>query len=89
MLFEVYSIRDAGAEFYGAPFYTRAKGQALRDFSRVVQDPQTVLHANPEQYDLYYLGRFDDNSGKHDLLPTPQHVSKAIEHVKPETVVTP
>lgn len=33
----------------------------------------------PDDYDLYYIGKYDDSSGKIEPLDTPQHVVKAIQ----------
>lgn len=85
MLLEIYSIRDSGARFFSTPIYARARGQALREFSNLVKDPKSIIHAAPEHYDLYFLGHWDDNSGKHETLPSPEHISKAIEHVDQPT----
>ncbi len=31
----------------------------------------------PEDYDLYYIGEYDDQTGKIESLQSPQHVVKA------------
>lgn len=79
MLLEIYSVRDSGAAFFHPPFFVRAKGQALREFNRLTNDPKSIIYPIPEQFDLYYLGKWSDNDGKADLLPSPQHITKAIE----------
>lgn len=86
MILKVFCIRDAASEYFMNPFYARAHGEAERNFSSAVQDPKSPAFKHPEHYDLYYLGEFDDNSGKFQVLDTPQHVMKAI-HVTRENSV--
>lgn len=74
----IYSIRDAKAEIFNAPFYKHTHGEAERDFTMLVNDEKSTVCKFPEDYDLYHLGSFDEKSGKAEWLDTPQHISKAI-----------
>lgn len=82
MILKMYSIRDAKAEIFNKPFYQATHGEAERSFRRTVSDENTMMHMYPEDFDLYYLGEYDDNTGKVDSLDTPQHVIKAIQCVE-------
>jgi hypothetical protein len=76
---KISSIRDAKAEIFNKPFYQNTHGEAERTFRTIVNDDSTAVSKYPEDYDLWYLGEFDDNSGKAELLDTPQHMIKAID----------
>ena len=76
---KIYSIKDAKAEIYHLPFFQNTHGEAERSFSKTVNDPQTTLNQYPEDYDLWYLGEYDDAEGKIERLETPQHVIKAVD----------
>lgn len=78
MLTKVYSIRDAKAEIFRSPFFKLTQGEAERDFRTLVNDEKSQVNMYPEDYDLYFLGEYDDNSGKIVALDTPQHVIKAV-----------
>jgi len=86
MKLKIYSIRDAKTEVFNTPFYQKTHGEAERNFARTVGDDKTTIHAYPEDFDLYYLGEYDDNEGKHTALDTPQHVAKAIQYKNPEAL---
>lgn len=65
MKYVVCAVFDKKSEVFGAPFYTVAKGQAMRNFQDTVNrnDPNNSLYAHPEDFDLYHLGEFDDSRG--------------------------
>lgn len=75
----MYAIRDAKSEAFLNPFFKITHGEAERDFHQAVNDPQTSLNKYPEDFDLYYLGQYDDRSGKLTSLDTPQHIVKAVQ----------
>lgn len=87
MLFKVFCIRDSKAGYFGIPFCKQSHGEAEREFRNIVNQPGTPQQPNnvnlyPEDFDLYFLGDYDNNTGKHQLLDSPQHVIKAIQCVK-------
>lgn len=82
MQLKVFSIRDAKSEVFHTPFYKTTHGEAERDFRTAVNDKKTQLHQYPEDFDLWYLGEYDDNTGKFESLDTPLHVIKAIQCLK-------
>lgn len=78
MKLKAFSIRDAKAEVFNTPYFKSTHGEAERDFRTAVNDPKTKLNQYPEDFDLYYLGEYDDQSGNFVSLKTPQHVVKAV-----------
>lgn len=77
MIKKVYSIRDAKGELFNDPWFAHTHGDAERTFTRLVKDEKTTIHQFPEDYDLYFLGEFDDQRGVYNCLETPQHIIKA------------
>lgn len=84
MNLKIYALRDAKAGYYLAPSYARQDGEAIRDLAIAKNNPTTKIHMYLEDYDLYYLGEYDDQTGKMDLLDSPQHLKKAIEIEPPK-----
>lgn len=78
MILKVFSVRDGKGEFYGQPFYAKTLGEAERSFRMLANDDKSMPWKFPEDFDLYEIGEFDDNSGKLKGLETPRHMSKAI-----------
>ena len=61
----VVSIKDRAADAFGRPFYVPSTGVAIRSFqdevNRNSDDNQMFQH--PDDFDLFHLGEFDDNTG--------------------------
>ena len=64
MVLKTFTIRDSKGEFYSPPFLQKTHGEAERSFKQLVQDQRSQVSKFPEDYDLYYIGEFDDNTGK-------------------------
>lgn len=79
MELKAFSIRDAKAEIFNPPFYKKTHGEAERDFKTLVNDPKSQVYLYAEDYDLYFIGVYDDNTGKFMSLDTPQHLVKAVQ----------
>lgn len=78
MILKVYSIRDAKAEVYNTPFYQKSHGEAERNFQTLVKDEKSTVAQYPDDFDLYFIGEYDDNKGTFSTLDTPQHIAKAV-----------
>lgn len=79
MILKVFSIRDAKAEVFNQPFFKKTHGEAERDFSALCKDEKSMPSQFPEDFDLYFLGEYDDQNGLLLSLDTPQHVIKAVQ----------
>lgn len=79
MQYKMYSIKDAKAELFGTPFCKLTPGLAEREFQQLVSDPSTPISKYPQDFDLWYVGDYDDNSGKITPRDTPEHIIKAIQ----------
>lgn len=60
MLINVYSIFDNKAGAYMQPFFFQAHGQAVRAFSDLSNDQNSMCGKHPADYTLYHVGVFDD-----------------------------
>lgn len=80
----MYSIRDQKAECFNTPFFKTTHGEAERDFRVAVNDENTSLNQFPDDFDLYFVGTYDTNTGRLTSLDTPQHVIKAVRCLKPK-----
>lgn len=65
MLF-VCSIFDRKVASYGRPMFARAVGEAMRIFRDEVNRPaeDNILYKHPEDFDLFLVGKFDDETGR-------------------------
>ena len=83
----MFSIHDSKGEIFNPPFFKSTHGEAERDFQTASQDDQSMISKYPEDFDLYYLGEYDDQTGKFKALPTPQHIIKAVNVLQRATNV--
>jgi len=58
----VYSLFDVKAAVYGTPFFMQNDSMALRSFSDLVNDRNTMVFNHPEDFTLFGIGEFDDQS---------------------------
>lgn len=75
MKLEAFAVRDEKAVGFAHPFFVMARGQAVRMFGDWCQDKNTPLGKHPEDYRLYHVGSFDDESGQFVNQPIPEAVS--------------
>lgn len=79
MRYKIVSVRDRAVDAFGPPFFVVNHGAAIRSFGDEIKrsDPNNNLNKHPEDYDLYALGEFDDDSGTFEVTrPTQIAVGK-------------
>lgn len=59
----VFAVRDRASVSFLDPFCVVHKGLAERMFKDAVNDSKTPMFKHPEDYDLYELGTYDDETG--------------------------
>lgn len=64
MITKVFSVYDSKAKAYGVPFFMPSSGVAVRAFSDLSNDPQSMVFRHANDFVLYEIGSFDDNSGR-------------------------
>jgi hypothetical protein len=84
---KVYSIYDKAAFIYNRPFHAVNVGVALRSFRDVYEDKRSDIAKHPEDFCLYEVGEYCDQTGDFFNLETNQKVLEAIEFAKEESSV--
>lgn len=84
MILQIFSIYDSKAESFNPPVYLSSTGLAIRSFSDSIQQPESHFAQHPEDYTLFHIGSWDDQTSKFDLLSTPKSLHVAIEFVTPK-----
>lgn len=62
MTYDIYSVRDHYSIF-GSPFCHNNQNTAKRYFARLINNSNGDISFSPGDYDLYRIGRFDEQSG--------------------------
>jgi len=83
MQLKAFSIRDSKGEIYNTPFFKNTHGEAERDFRMLCKDEKSMVFQYPDDFDLYYIGEYDNQKGTMSSLATPQHIIKAINCIQP------
>lgn len=81
----VYAIYDSKAKAYGQPFYMQYDDMCTRAVINLSMDPTHQFCTNPEDFDLFRLGVFDDENGRFDLMDSPEHMHK-VKHLKEQFI---
>lgn len=81
---QAFTIRDSKSEVFNSPWFAKTIGEAQRMFRELTLDSKSTINKYPEDFDLYHVGTYDDNTGKFEPFDTPQHIVKAIQ-LKTET----
>lgn len=79
MELKIFTIKDQKAAIYHAPFFKKSHAEAERDFRELVKDDKTMISKYPQDFDLYYIGTYDDSIGQITCLDTPHHILKAAD----------
>lgn len=82
MKLKMFSIRDCKAELYNPPSYFHNEGQATRQFSDAINNPETPYGQHPEDYTLFRIGTYDDETA--EITPeSPIALGVGVEFLKP------
>lgn len=79
MIISVFTIRDDKAQAYLQPFFLSNESMARRAIADCVSDSDHMFGKHPEDYALFSLGTFDDQSGKFVLTDAPRHLINLID----------
>lgn len=68
MQMKVFAVYDIKALAYMQPFFGGNAGSAMRAFGDEVTKQGSNIGKHPEDYQLFEIGAYDDNTG--ELIPT-------------------
>jgi len=74
------AVKDRAIDAYNRPFTVPTIGAAIRSFTDEVNRKDSEMYAHPEDYDLYELGTFCDNTGT--FLPADGGVPRVISRAQ-------
>lgn len=83
MIYNVYSILDSKSHLYGPPFYCRHTGEALRNFTELVNDDRSTVSKYPGDFQLVQVAIFDDELGTFQLIKH-IHLGAGDQYAKPK-----
>lgn len=63
MVMKMYTVKDVKTGIFNAPVYCHNTAHAMRVMSSVFQNDEHQYSLWPEDFTLYEVGSFDDNTG--------------------------
>jgi hypothetical protein len=76
----IVAVKDRAVDAYNRPFYVPTIGAAIRSFTDEVNRTESEMNAHPEDYDLYEMGTFCDQTGT--FLPAEGGVPRVISRAQ-------
>lgn len=77
MKYAVCAVKDRAVDAYNRPLYVPTVGVAIRSFNDECNKKDSELHTHPEDYDLYELGQWDDQTAVYVALEQPRVIARA------------
>lgn len=74
----VVAVKDKKIGMFDSPFVVRHPGEAMREFDTVIKDTNTKFGKNPEDFDLYQIGTYDESTGELETISPPTHLSSGV-----------
>jgi len=88
MKLKVFTVYDVKIGAYAKPFLMITKGEALRGWLDVVNDPSTNFNKHPEDYTLFEIGEWDDQTAMFTNERVPIPIGPALEYINSRSVST-
>jgi hypothetical protein len=77
MKYAVCAVKDRAVDAFNRPLYVPTVGVAIRSFTDELNRKDSELAAHPEDYDLYELGQWDDQTAQFTPLEVPRVITRA------------
>lgn len=74
------AIFDTQMKAYMRPFFVQAVGAAVRNFGDEVGNKESPMNRHPEDYLLFELGHFSEESGQLVSLDVPRLIARALDY---------
>lgn len=78
---KIFTVYDVQAETFGQPFFMQSEGIALRSFHEAALNPESEISKYPDDYVLYAIGEYNDDTG-HITPQEPKRLQSAAAAIK-------
>lgn len=62
-MMQIVVVKDRAVDAFGTPFFVKHVNEAIRSFKDEINREGSAMGAHPDDYDLYVVGQYDDQSG--------------------------
>lgn len=84
MKMKIFTVIDLKAGTYMPPFFMHNEKLAERAFGDAANNGEHMFCAHPEDYALYCVGEWDDETSKFENYDTPQSLGIASQYINKE-----
>lgn len=88
MQLKMYSIYDEVTQVFNHPFAAIAEQEAVRNMRILVNDPSTLISKSPQDYTLYHVAMYDDQTGQYTNTNQPVMLCKATSLIQNKPIPT-
>lgn len=83
-MLKVVAVRDRMLDnSFDAPICVKALGQAIRLFGDQINDKQSHMSNHPEDYDLFHIAEYDEQTGLMIAVTPPKQIAIGKEMLIP------
>lgn len=75
---QIFAVLDTKVGTFAQPFFAHNSAVAQRMFLDAATDPSSMLGKHPQDFFLYRLGSFDEESGGLEALVKPENLGSAV-----------
>lgn len=88
MNLNIYTVYDNKAGAYHRPFFSQSNGAAIRSLTDSVnsKEPGNMIAEHPEDYSLFHIGDWSEESGLIHARKSKHHLCDCIDLVKTENL---
>lgn len=78
----IIAVRDRQLQAFMRPFTAQTLGQAIRSFRDETNRKDSDINQHPEDYELYHLGHFNEQTGELTPLAKPESIAIATNLIE-------
>lgn len=79
MIYHTFTIYDIKAQNYHIPYNLKNEAIAQREFADIVNDTNTTINKHPEDYTLFKIGTWDDQTAQFKQKKSPISLGTGVE----------
>lgn len=82
MIHSIFTVYDTKAQAYLPPFILPRAEMAKRIFSDCINSDDHQFGKHPEDYTLFHLGNWDDDTAEYHLKNAPTSLGVGVEYIR-------
>lgn len=87
MKYNLFTIYDEVTEVYNLPFAAINEREAIRNVTLAAQDPNSSLNRSAEDYSLYHVGTYDDQTAIYENIQPVRLVVRISTLIRTQAVI--